>query len=348
MRVLAWPSTSPADGNPYIDLLYAPVRDAGVMVEQFTARKVLRGGYAVVHLHWPDWTLRRQSARRGLARVLGLLGLLTIARARGAVVVWTVHNTWPHDYEGKYLARLLYRGLRSLVAVQIHHNRRTAASMRAADHPALPARTVHIPLGPLPPARADLGPSDTPPPGRQPGERVIGMVGSLSAYKGVEELLAVFVASREPTWRLLLAGQPGDDDIRRSLLTAARVDARIHALPRTLSAAEFAHWLAALDLAVLPYTRVTNSGSLMTTSAVGIPVLVPALEELEDAIEDSRPFVVTYEGSLSAEKIRSALAEVAALAPRMASDPGDVWREISAATLACYRSALERQGRKPL
>src|SRR5438067_1934267 len=114
-RVLAWPAYKPETGNPYTALLAGALERRGVSVDEFTARRLLRGRYDVWHLHWPERVANR------LLRVPAFVLLVLVARARRMRLVWTVHNieghTCRHPRVERGLMQWLSRRLDGIVAL---------------------------------------------------------------------------------------------------------------------------------------------------------------------------------------------------------------------------------------
>ena len=74
LRVLAWPGRQARAKNPYTWLLYTHLADLGVQVTDFTFARALRGGYDVLHLHWPEKPMVGNSAFARLAGAAGGAG----------------------------------------------------------------------------------------------------------------------------------------------------------------------------------------------------------------------------------------------------------------------------------
>ena len=94
--VLAWPAT--AAFNPYMDLLYAEVRKAGIEVLDFMPRLGRLPQVDVVHVHWPEQICWRGRSRLGLVMDAGRVvrGLRRL-KAGGAKIALTAHNVRPHN-----------------------------------------------------------------------------------------------------------------------------------------------------------------------------------------------------------------------------------------------------------
>lgn len=333
----------PRDGNPYQELLYGPLRKHGARIRyaaQPTPSHTLNllllplqlaavrlTGTRLVHLHWV-FGFALPGGRRGRrAAQLWFALVITVIRLLGMRLVWTAHNVLPHEpvFADDRAAR---RRLVRASALVIAHSLPTLDGLAAIG--AYPRRVAVIPHGPFPAP-------PLPPPQARGRFLFLGMV---AEYKGVEDLLTAF-AALPPHVRatLTVAGACADPDLAARLRVlagraAGRVTLRLERIPED----ELAGLYAAADVVVLPFRRVTTSGSALLALGHGRPLLIPddpALGGLPAAA------VRRYDGGIPA--LTSAIADLAgAGAPALhamsaaALDhvrAGD-WAEIGAATLA--------------
>lgn len=347
LRVLGWPAFSNRVEQPYNRLLYTHLRALGVEVEEYTAARALRGRASVLHLHWPERRVRDASRLPALARSGALLGVLDAFRARGGRVVWTVHNLAAHG--GRYHAwleprfwRAFTRRLDGFIALSP-----SGAEAARERYPAL--RDVPgfvVPHGHYRGAYPDQVGRDA---ARRalalpPEARVLGFLGQVRPYKNVAHLLRTFARLPEPDLRLLVAGQPKPEPLAAELRALAEADSRVRLAPGFVPGDEVQGWLRAMDLAVLPYREILNSGSAILALSFDRPVLVPRRGAMEDLAAEVGPeWVRTFEGELTPEVLREALA--------WATEPGRParprldaleWERVAALTLEAYRSVLAR------
>jgi glycosyltransferase involved in cell wall biosynthesis len=178
------------------------------------------------------------------------------------------------------------------------------------------------------------------------GPRRILFFGRVQEYKGVEDLLNAFAAlPNDVAAHLTVAGQCADPGLSSRLRTLARgagprVVLRLEHVPEP----EVAELLAAADVVVLPFRRVTTSGSAMLALSHGRPLIVPDLPGLADLPD---PAVLRYGGGVAgltramaelARADRDLLTAMSAAAERYASRT--TWREIAAQTMAEMLSVL--------
>jgi glycosyltransferase involved in cell wall biosynthesis len=349
LRVLAWPADANRTGNPYNAQLAAGLRRLGVRVDEFSARRLLRGKYDIWHVHWPDGALGRGSAVRAAAGATALVGLAALARARGTRIVWTVHNLKAHRPIRPSIERAFWQRWARQVDATIHLSesarlaamtvfpplRRRPAFVIAHQHyrdayPPAPSREV---------ARERLGqPTDA---------RVITHVGYIRPYKAVPELIRAFRGVADPAARLLIAGRPEMPALARQIREAAGRDPRIVLRLERVAASEMSDLVGAADLVALTYAEVLNSGAALLALSLDRPVLVPdygAMSDLRGAVGPE--WVHLLSGAITPAALADALAE-AAENPPPAPAPLDAFAPaaVAEATLEAYRDVLSPSGR---
>ena len=117
--------------------------------------------------------------------------------------------------------------------------------------------------------------------------------GLIREYKGVGRLLNAFasIAGKDARLRLDVVGRvdpPHTDGFVERLQNSLQVRAHLGFVPYHLVQR---HLLAA-DIAVLPFERVLNSGSLALTTTFGLPVIVPDSEAFADVA--ARPMAESF------------------------------------------------------
>jgi glycosyltransferase involved in cell wall biosynthesis len=349
----------PRDPNPYQRLLYGAMGRLGVQVRYLgeltpshTVNLLLlpaelawhrMAGARVVHLHWV-FTFTLPGARRfPVLRRLGqawFLLWLRVCRALGLRLVWTVHNVLPHDrvFADDVAARRALVWASDLV---LAHSPAPLAELAALG--AAPRRSAvieHGPLRPVTPAASLRRP------GSGAGPRRFLFFGRVQQYKGITDLLSAFAALPAGTAaELTVAGPCPDSRLRaelRELAGRAGHPVTLH-LDRVPDP-EVTALLAAADVVVLPFRRVSTSGSAILALCHGRPLIVPDRPGLADLPGEA---VLRYDGSvpgLAAELARLADAQPAALAAMAAAalaySAGLSWPDIAQRTTAEIRSLL--------
>lgn len=306
MKVLALPR----DQNPYQELLYGELRARGIQVTylgsstpfpslslallplELAVRRAV--GAKVVHLHWAwafdFYAMPQVPARRWLAYVWFRLFLVTI-RILGMKLAWTAHNILPHGqtFPDDVAARKL---LVRHCDVVFGHSDWTLASLTELG--ARPRRWVTV----RHPAFKSEGSPEFPPSLATSSLREFLFFGKILEYKGVEDLLEAFakLSSAVPA-HLTVAGECQDTQLRTKVEELAvcsgdRVALRIGRVPDS----EVDSLMNSAHVVVLPFRRVTTSGSAMLALSYGKPLVVPALPALAELPADA---VFRYDGSVA-------------------------------------------------
>lgn len=299
------------DDNPYQELLYAELRSLGVEVAYLGSltpsytlnlllmpfELVLRRiwGASIVHLHW---TYNFGYQLYGTAR-FNFVGHLTqlwfymwlrTLRLLGMRLVWTAHNTLP---AGKIFADDVAARQRLVASADlvIAHSKNTLSELARLGM--TPRKSVVIPHGPY---SMNITSELTAKPDWNGDKRVFLFFGKIEPYKGVDNLLAAFGSlSREDRCELSIVGECGDLKVRRELELMAQkcaspVVLRFERIPES----EVTKLLLGADVVVLPYRKITTSGSAVLALSHGRPLIIPDLPGLSELPDEA---VVRYDES---------------------------------------------------
>jgi glycosyltransferase involved in cell wall biosynthesis len=313
-----------------------------VQVRDFTPARALRGGYDILHVHWPEKPLMVSGRLAKASGAIAGRAVLAAARLHGASIVWTTHNARPHEARDTRLERWYWSGVLRRVSAVIHPSAASQAAIEAR-YPALAA----LPAGVVPighfrgtypdhvsreEARAGFGIT--------PETAVIAFLGLLRPYKNVPRLIgAVRALPPERKAVLLVGGEPLSPALAAEVEQAAGGDPRVRLTLRHVPVDDVQRFLRAADLVVLPFTDITNSGSALLGLSFDRPVLVPrrgAMGELQALV--GADWLRLYDGELTATLLDEALAWARAR-PAGSPDLSPLnWKGIAEQTLAFYRA----------
>jgi beta-1,4-mannosyltransferase len=352
LKVLAAPASVPADDNPYITSLYSAVRARGVQVDEFDRRALLSGRYDIVHVHWPEelvgwgWT----DVRSTVAEAAKTLVALTVARRRGARLVWKGHDLGPHDVAHPRIYRAYITRFVRMVDLLISLGPSATRSLQDT-YPGLratPVRTVrhghyrgiYPPLPNPVAARAELGlPADPP---------LFLLLGQIRRYKNVPALIHAFNRTRPQNAHLAVAGEVKADatlgqQVEAAAAGSAAVTVRIGLVPE----AQISTWHAAASVVVLPYSLKTSlhSGAALLALSMDRPVVVPnsgTMRELRDLAGPE--WVYLFDGGPE-EALAAAEKALVDDRPQTVDLSALDWPALGAQTLQAYQLAVRSKGR---
>ena len=279
-----------ACGESYTDCFNAALRAQGVDVVaadwsgRWLSANVRRGD--IVHLHWPSFLYTVPGSRlRSWWGLLRFSALMLLLRSRGARLVWTAHNLYPHDRGYTPLHRLGRRIVVLLCAHVCVHGPTAALRVQrefGVPDPALVllehgnfigfyANTVTRAA-----ARAALG--------IPPGAFVYLFVGLCKPYKNLELLVRSHAALGDDSL-LWIAGRFQSEAYRaRVQRAAAQAGGRTTLVERFLAADELQLYLNACDAVVLPYQEILTSGTALLAISFGRPAVAPRMGALREVI----------------------------------------------------------------
>jgi glycosyltransferase involved in cell wall biosynthesis len=313
-------------------------------VEGFSYSRALSIKYDIVHIHWPEWQLGYSGRRiRTLFGLQANLYAIDVLRARGAKLVWTVHNLKAHDglhprLEAWFWERFIPR-LDGYIALTA--GGRAAAQERFPRLRSIPGFV--IPHGHYRGEYPDCGEADARQELGLPGEaKVILFFGKIRPYKNVPALIEAFKQAELRKTVLLVAGEAPSLESQRDLQRRAGTDPRIQLSVRAIPHADVCRYFRAADLVVLPFLDVLNSGSALLSLSFNRPVLVPQLGAMSELAEEVGPeWVRTYSGRLTGGGLADALSwAVGTRRPREAPLGHLEWPKISLRTTLAYEQLL--------
>ncbi|XJJ70796.1 glycosyltransferase [Novosphingobium sp. BL-8A] len=330
--IWSFPGEENRKSNPYTSTLIAELRNLGHVAFSPDWPRRLLGRCDIIHLHWPQKVVQ-DSLPRSLRSIALWLAFLALQKARGARIVWTIHNAASHEAHRPRLERWWMTRLLGLVD-GIHALSDISLREAGVIYPAVTAKhrlvAPHWTYDGAYPAAAQ----------RPEGPETIAFLGDLKAYKGLDALLAALESAPPDSRHYLVHGLPADG------LDPETLTARLQALRRRgwhidyvlerLSDQEMADRLAQSRLLVLPYHSGENSGLAVLAAERGTPMLVSALPAFEPMLEElGAPRAAVIEGPLTHAQIARAFEDARDVAGKVDREfvarraPGRIVREIS-------------------
>jgi len=332
--------------NQYITLLCNALQQEGVSVSKISWWDVVLKRVQVIHVHWPEHFLRDLRKPADIKLLLVFLLTLLAARALKTPVIWTVHNTWPHDSKAgpKTLKQFfclwtllvnacIYMSPSTRAETEIQHrhvkNKPYAVIPHGHYRDVIPATLSRAQ------AREHLGIDSQ--------AIVLSQCGIIKAYKNTLALSEYFSTLPDPQLRLVIAGKCGDAQLAERLELRARNDSRILFLNHRLSDSEMAEITCASDLVALPYIQVANSGVALFALSANRPVLGPNQGAFRDLQTQFPGWFFLYDGDFNQQHLQQALRWLSARNPEERLDLSEIdWRNIAARTKEFYLDQYRR------
>lgn len=331
-RVASFPDRTA--GNPGLEMFYQGLAVHGVAL---TTRLVCEPEWIrrhaasldAIHVHWPEkiWRGRTRGRWHRVVRTVTLARYravwtfaraLKAARMAGLKRLWTVHNIEPHD-GASWLDRLGYRIAAANVDLAICYSEAAADAVRAR-YPGLPkvvaiAHGNYFGIYPAPRDRATVMREL----GLDPDRPMVCCIGIIKRYKGLD-VACEAIRSLNGSVQLAICGAP------HSPADTAIVQSEMRSVPgvlraRALTDQEFSDLVGASDAVLLPYRKITGSGSLLAAWTLGRGVIasdLPLFREMLAREPEAGELFRAEEAASLAQAISRYLARPAATRERAA------------------------------
>lgn len=301
----------PRSGNSYSDCFYPPLEALGVNVYEgeFSGTWLLKHlrNMDYIHIHWPSFFYNKPQRSKCLRGFALFSFLLMLARWRGARLIWTIHNLYPHERcMIPQLDTLTRRLLIKLGTIFFVHGSSAEADV-LREFPALAGRTVLIDhghwIGHYPntvaysAARSQLGLTNS--------EFVFLFLGTCNPYKNLEGLIRAF-EQLPGNPALIISGKFQDAAYEAEIRAAVnRSRGRIILHSGFVPDEDLQIYLRACNVVVTPYNDVLSSGSTILAMSFGRPVIAPAMGSLKDLVVERCG--VLYDPSQESESLPEAM-----------------------------------------
>ena len=350
MRILASPAFSNEKVNPYNALLYRELQHLGVDVDEYRHAKALKGQARLVHFHWPDGYINQPGLIKSWQRIL-LLGLMVcLLKLKGIKLVWTVHNTAPHDALHPQLSRWFMQWFIRRCDGFIFMSEANKNAFYQRYQPSPHSHYTIIPHGHY---RSCYPPAIDSSLAKQkleldPRQKVLLCVGMIKPYKNVPSLMRAFAEANVDGYQLVIAGKPDSAELRAELESIKQ--SNIYLFLRFIPDEELNLYMSAADVVILPYKAILNSGALLLALSYNRPVIAPhmgAVAELQKNL--GKQWIYSYEGDLNSSGLRHALVALE-YSSRPAECPLDNynWDKLASSTLEFYHQLNTRPGNPAL
>ena len=343
--IWSFPGEENRGSNPYTATLVAELRRLGHSTASPGWRRRLYRRCDIIHLHWPQKVVQR-SLLASLRSIMLWQFFLALQKARGARVVWTVHNVASHERPRARLERWWMALLLKWVD-GIHALSQASLDCAVARHPVIAEKRLlvapHWTYGdayPRPSKSAAI-PHST-----------VAFLGDIKDYKGLDAFLDALDNALPDDLHYVVHGKPGDgidpqhlsDRMGQLRQRGWRLD---YALER-LTDQQMADRLASTGLLVLPYKSGENSGLAILAAEQGVPLLVSPLPAFAPLLNElAGPRITPIIGALSHAQMAQAFARGQAVAGR--ASPSFLARRAPAAVVAkisnYYLFLMDRKAR---
>jgi len=304
-------------GNPYqtnlADALDEDV-DFGDAGGVFSILHAVRAneGVSAVHFHWLHPYIFAGSRLKTVARLALTVFQLFVLRLWSIPMVWTVHNLMSHESQYPSLERrfkhafIRFGFCDSLI---VHCEALEESIIEEYNLPENVREQVHvIPHGHYlnnyenevskKEARPELGLDQE--------ETVFLYFGLIRPYKGVPYLIDEFTSIEASNIRLLVVGNPMNESIEEIVREKSATDNRVTTVLEFIPDEDIQLYMNACDCVVLPYNKVTTSGSAVLAMSFGKAIIIPRHGCVSEQLDEEGSLIYPPD---SEEGLRTALSE---------------------------------------
>lgn len=250
----------------------------------------------VVHLHWLHSFMISKNPIKSATGIFRLLCELLILKSKGVTIVWTVHNVLEHRKRSPRLEKLIKHLVVRLSDRVIVHC--SAARETIVQAYRLPQKAAHkcrvIPHGHYidsypndqtqAEARTALG-------GEFDDSQIVYLYfGQIRPYKNIPTLIKNFKKIDEPNVRLMIVGNPWDEDEAERVHDLSKSDDRIHTVFEFVPDDEIQLYMNAADVVVLPFEEVLTSGSALLAMSFGKALIAPRIGCVDELLDPDGGF----------------------------------------------------------
>lgn len=308
MLIIAQPAYSNKEQNPYNSLLYSNLeRYASVTIEEnFSFLKAKE--VSILHMHWPEYFLSFPSTLKAYKAFTFLIAKLLLIKFYKGKVIWTVHNLKSHEDYHPLLSKIFYKvfpklcdGFIFLSDVSLNQAKEIYLVDEKSCIAVIPHghyQDIYKPIDKTK-ARAQLKITDS--------STVFGFLGLIRPYKNVPTLIDVFSTANIKNKFLLIAGACNFEALLETINNKVHQNKEILFINKFLDKDEIEAYISAMDIVVLPFNNITNSGSVLLALSMGKKVIAPNLGSLKEIQEHvGQENLYLYEGALTKDVLEKA------------------------------------------
>jgi len=264
LTVLAWPKKN---NNPYIEILYREFEKQGCKVlshRENRIKNLFSENVDIFHFHWLNSYLMHNTLK-SLIATIAFISYIKILKSKNVKIVWTVHNseTFTHHGKNKWLEKILVPFLLENSDKLIIHNKNQKNHFDKKYY----NKIVYIPHhNYLPILNSQVRSFKL-------KAKYFLFFGGISPYKGIEKLITMY-NDIEINIPLKIVGRINGEGYKEKLEKLITNKEKIILEDRFLSDEELELLIKESKAIILPFSKITNSGSLILSLSCRKPVII--------------------------------------------------------------------------
>ncbi|MBT2724008.1 glycosyltransferase family 4 protein [Bacillus sp. ISL-46] len=269
-----WMSPKYSSTNKYNELFSYHIEKQGIIVKDFKKTNIfsLRKG-DILHIHWLHPYYQSRNLILFIIKSIIFLFALFFIKIKGANLVWTVHNLYPHNFKFKkleYLIRKLTLKNCNLITVASNSIKNLVINEFGIED----SKIKIIEHGHYKGAYTKSNINFRKRYNISNDSFVFLFVGAIKPYKGIEDLLHAFskLESYDKV-HLIIAGKQyiGMDRVLDKIKKNSRITLDLRFIPDN----ELVDLIETSNVVVLPYKNITTSGTAILACSLNKPIVCP-------------------------------------------------------------------------
>ncbi|WP_426449075.1 glycosyltransferase [Paenibacillus sp. S-38] len=308
MRV--WMGPKYNDTNMYNQLLSESLEGIGLEVNDVKRKqfsKLKRGD--VLHVHWIHPLYQKNNMLLFLIRSLVMILVFSFLRLKGVVLIWTIHNLYPHQHKFPTLERLTRKTVISLCTKCVTASEFIKKQV-VKEFGVKPDKIAVIPHGHYQGVYQHQGKNYREIYGIPENGYVYLFIGAIKPYKGVQQLVESFNRIKNENTYLVIAGKPSKD--MEEVLARYQGQQNIIMDLRFIPDEEVADIISMCDSFVLPFQEITTSGSAILALSFKKPIVIPKTPFVDEYFT---PEIASIYDPAKGELLESAMLQVQKVDP---------------------------------
>jgi len=331
--------------NPYGDLVKSSLQKRGIkfadvdLEEIYYTHNLKPSKIDIIHFHWLHAQFKYETLSIAIRSSFHFFNLLIRLKVQGLRYCWTMHNIEPHENKRPVINFINYFVMARLSdAIIVLSNWQKD---RIKKRFLLNSKKIFIaPHGNYigfydnscsrNEAREYLGISQK--------KFIFLFLGQVRKYKGVIEAIKIFKKIREENDILLIVGRVNRQDINDEIMRLK--DDSIISYLEFLENDKLQYYFNAADVAIFPFNKIANSGSVLLAMSFGKPIICPNMGSLIEIVKPS--FGIRYpEGKLSQAMIDIKSKDLEQMSKKSYEEAKKYdWGEIAQNYIKAYEYAL--------
>lgn len=291
MKVRMWPLNGQV--NEYIRIILSKGK------VKYTAHlwsNVLDIDFEVFHMHWPETYLNEKLFHKRILGTLAVLVYILFIKVIGKRIVWTVHNTKPHENRNAIISNYFYR-ICVLMTDEFVFMSKVSQVEFSDSYPLVKNKSYRIIYHPL--YYSDSNGMNL----EYNNEKFILYFGIIRPYKNVPRLIEQFgLTSQE----LVLKIMGSCKDVSKEAVVSLSKGKKVQLYLERYSNKDLGLNLNSCEGVVIPYRDITNSGVLYQAISYGVRILIPRMKYTEEVVASlNYRNVQFYDGEIDSNDLDS-------------------------------------------